>query len=94
MALNQKVTEIARQKIGQYLKDIRKFKNLTILEMAEKTGTGVKTISAIENGSKNYTIDAFLSYINAVNCYFYLANKDEDDDLNLDKLVKNIDNPI
>jgi len=93
MAINQQITLIARQKIGAYLRDIRKHKNLTLQQMADATGIGYKTIQSIEVGSNNYTIDAFLSYINAVDCYFYLADRG-DKHLDEEDFLKNIDNPI
>lgn len=93
MALNPEISKIARQKIGAYLRDIRKHKNLTIQQVADITGTGFKTVQSIEVGDTNYTIDAFLAYVQAVDCYFYLADRggkhlDEDD------LQKQMDNPI
>lgn len=93
MALNPKISKIARQKIGGYLRDIRKLKFSSIKKMSETTGLAINTIHGIESGGINYTIDAFLAYINAVDCYFYLADR-KGKHLDEYDLLKNIDNPI
>lgn len=88
MALNKEVTSIARQKVGQYLIDIRVHKKYSRNEMVRLTGLTYQQIQAIETGSGNYSIDAFLTYVTALDCYFYLANKDGSD------LIKQADNPV
>lgn len=93
MALDPQISKIARQKIGGYLRDIRKHKKLTIQQLADTTGTGLKTIHAIENGTTNYTIDAFLAYVQAVDCYLYLADRNGKH-LDKDDLIDKIDKPI
>jgi transcriptional regulator with XRE-family HTH domain len=93
MALNPEISKIARQQIGGYLRDIRKHKKLSIKEVAELTGTGFKTVQSIETGSTNYTIDAFLAYVQAVDCYFYLADKGGKH-LDADGLIDKINKPI
>ncbi len=87
MALNKEITSIARSKVGQYLIDIRKFKKLSRNQMVRNTGLTYQQIQAIEEGTGNYSIDAFLTYISALDCYFYLANKDGGD------LIEQSDNP-
>jgi len=44
--------------------------------MTKEHGIRFEAIQAIEEGSSNYTIDNFLTYISAIDCYFYLANRD------------------
>lgn len=76
MALNPEVSKIAREKIGLYLRDIRVHKQITKYKMAQLTGMTRKQIADIENGEKNYSIDSFLAYIQAVDCYFHLVDKE------------------
>lgn len=92
MALNPQVTLIARQKIGLYLRDIRKDKGLSAYRIAKDTGLTEEQIGNIEKGTKAYTIDSFLAYITALDCYFYLANKDGKEN-DLDHLVKKSKDP-
>jgi len=72
----KKVKEIARQKIGEHFKSIREEKEISTYQITKEYGIRFEVIQAIEEGSSNYTIDNFLAYINAVDCYFYLANRD------------------
>lgn len=67
---------IARQKIGQYLKEMRLSKGITTYQMTKEYGIRFEAISAIEEGSSNYTIDNFLAYIAALDCYFYLKGRE------------------
>lgn len=74
--MNKQIKEIARQKVGQYLKAIREEKGITTYQLTKQFGIRFEAIKAIEEGSANYSIDNFLAYIQAVDCYFYLANRD------------------
>lgn len=74
--MKNEIKEIARQKIGGHLKSIREEKQLSTYQITKDHGIRFEVIQAIEEGSKNYTIDNFLSYISAIDCYFYLANRD------------------
>jgi len=66
---------IARQKIGEYLKSLRQEKGISTYQMTKSHGIRFEAIQAIEEGSTNYTIDNFLTYISALDCYLYLANR-------------------
>jgi len=74
---NKKVIEIARQTVGSYLQNLRNEKNISAYKITKETGLTFEQIKSIENGSSAYTIDSFLTYIGAIDCYFYLANRDE-----------------
>jgi transcriptional regulator with XRE-family HTH domain len=74
--MNKEIKLLARQKIGEHLAAIRKEKQISTYALREQFGIRFEVIQAIEEGSKNYTIDNFLAYISALDCYFYLANKE------------------
>ncbi|MCO6367862.1 hypothetical protein GBO34_00855 [Roseivirga pacifica] len=74
--MNKEIKEVARQKIGEYLKSLREEKGISTYQMTKSHGIRFEAIQAIEEGSSNYTIDNFLTYISALDCYFYLANRD------------------
>ena len=74
--MKKEVKEVARQKIGEYLKSLRDEKGISTYQMTKSHGIRFEAIQAIEEGSSNYTIDNFLTYISALDCYFYLANRD------------------
>jgi len=74
--MNKEVKEVARQKIGEYLKSLREEKGISTYQMTKSHRIRFEAIQSIEEGSSNYTIDNFLTYIAALDCYFYLANRD------------------
>ena len=74
--MNKEIKQVARQKIGEYLKSLRKEKGISTYQMTKSHGIRFEAIQAIEKGSRNYTIDNLLTYISALDCYFYLANRD------------------
>lgn len=74
--MKKETKEVARQKIGEYLKDLREEKGISTYQMTKSHGIRFEAIQAIEEGSSNYTIDNFLTYISALDCYFYLANRE------------------
>jgi transcriptional regulator with XRE-family HTH domain len=74
--MKKEVKQVARQKIGEYLKSLREEKGISTYQMTKLQGIRFEAIQAIEEGSSNYTIDNFLTYISAIDCYFYLANRD------------------
>jgi transcriptional regulator with XRE-family HTH domain len=74
--MKKEIKELARKKIGEYLKSMRLEKGVSTYQMTKTHGIRFEAIQAIEEGSSNYTIDNFLTYISALDCYFYLANRD------------------
>ena len=89
--MKDEIKLVARQKIGEYLKSIREDKKITTYQMIKETGIRFEAIKSIEEGSSNYTIDNFLTYVSALDCYFYLANKEgkhlDHDDM-IEKMTK------
>ena len=67
--MNKKIKEKARQKIGNRLKFLREEKKISTYQITKSHGLRFEAIQAIEQGSSNYTIDNFLTYISAVDCY-------------------------
>lgn len=73
--MSNEIKIVARQQIGEYLKGIRVEKGISTYRMTKEWGLKFEVIQAIEDGSSNYTIDSFLSYIGAIECCFYLESK-------------------
>lgn len=74
--IHTKVILTARQQVGLYLKSIRKEKKLTYYAVAKASGLNIGQVQAIEAGNKAYTFDSFLRIIHALDCYFFLEDKD------------------
>jgi transcriptional regulator with XRE-family HTH domain len=64
--MEQETVNIARQLVGQYLREVREGKNMTIY---------LRQIKAIESGESSYTIDSFIRLIQALDVYFFLSEK-------------------
>lgn len=73
--MNKEIKKVARQNIGEYLKSLREEKGISTYRMTKSHRIRFEAIQAIEEGSSNYTIDNFLTYISAIDCYLYLANR-------------------
>jgi transcriptional regulator with XRE-family HTH domain len=63
--MNSKQNE--REALGAQLKAIREAKNLSKYRVAKDSGLSINSITYIENGSINYTIDVLANYLEAVN---------------------------
>ena len=53
-----------KKRIGRILIQAREANSLTQMEAAEKTGISLKTLSRMENGTSNYTIDNLITLLN------------------------------
>ena len=86
----------ARKVIGKYLADIRAERKQTYYAVMKTSGLTIDQIKGIESGDKNYSIDSFLAYTAAVDCYFYLASREDKKESphDLDDLAKQSKNPI
>lgn len=71
-----KVLLAAREKIGAYLRDTRKHRGLSQIELAERSGLRQADVSEVENGSLNYGVDKLLLYCHGVDCYFFLGDRE------------------
>lgn len=93
--MHPEVLKTARNKIGLYLSGIREFKGISRNEMVRRTGLSYQQIQRIEDGDMNYTIDLFLTYVTALDCYFYLAAKDgKEGEFDKEHLLNKAKDPI
>lgn len=60
------------------LAEMRKNKNLTQAQVAEKSGLSKSTISNIESGEeKGVTLTSIMKYARAIDCSLFVKNKGE-----------------
>lgn len=74
--MNENIIPIARRKVGDYLKSVREEKGLTLYAVAKQAGLAISQVQGIESGSTSYTFDSFLRITHALDCYFFLEDKD------------------
>ncbi len=74
--INKEIQRDTRQLMGKHLKKLRLKKQISTYQM-QKSGVRHETMTAIESGDSNYSMDGFLAYVTAIDCYFYLADKYE-----------------
>lgn len=74
--INEKVITTARHLVGQHLKNIREEKQLTYYAVAKLAGMSIEQVQGIESGETAYTFDSFLKITHALDCYFFLEDKD------------------
>lgn len=87
--INKEVTEVARQKLGDFLRSERERKGISKYRVIQNSGMSMDQVNAIEKGSKAYTIDALLAYVTAIDCYFNLTLPDRDGKhLDLDDMIE------
>lgn len=67
--------------IGAQLRRRRKELGITAEQMAEKLEIATPTISKIENGAFNYSLDYLLQYCHHLNMFFFIAEKDAGDEV-------------
>ena len=63
---NQYETEMEIYNIAIYLKKIRKEKNLTQKDIAQKTGLTQQMVSKIESYNGNQSMESFVKYCNGI----------------------------
>ena len=85
MAINKEVSKEARRQVGAYLSEILKQRGWTKTFLSKKSGLTREQINWMLDGSREYTIDTFLVVIQAMDCYFFLADK-EGEHLNFDHM--------
>jgi transcriptional regulator with XRE-family HTH domain len=69
------LTEACRQ-IGFLFRNLRKERNIGTKTMSQMTGMTETQILDIELNRRNYTINNFLKYVQALDCYFFLSEKE------------------
>ena len=88
--MNPEVLNTARKQIGIYLADIMKQRGINKLKLSERAQIKRNQLDYVLNGSREYNIGTFLKIITALDCYFYLAEK-EGNHLNPDHMFKQMD---
>ena len=61
-----KLTTMTRKKIGETIAKYRTANKISKYSIVKKTGLTFPQLSAIEAGSKNYTVDSLTEYIGAL----------------------------
>lgn len=77
----------ARKQIGLLLQNLSQERKLSIDALSELTGMSNDQILDITLNRKNYPIDDFLRFIQALDVYFFLSEK-EGEHLNFDHMLK------
>jgi len=88
--MNPQVLNEARRQIGIYIADIMQQRKVNKVQLAERADVERSQLDSVLNGSKEYTIGTFLKVITALDCYFYLAEK-EGNHLNHEHMLKQMD---
>jgi len=88
--IQKEILKKARQQVGLYIADIMQQRGINKKQLADKAGVKRDAIYAILDGSKAYTIDTFLQVIQALDCYFFLSDK-EGEHLNFEHMEEKSD---
>ena len=59
--------------IGNNIKELRKFRNLTQQQLADEAGVRLATISDIESGKANFQFNTLVRIATALNCYLDIS---------------------
>lgn len=79
--VNKNIDEYITDKyIRDMIRKIRKSKGLTQRQLSEISGLGVTTISCMENGANNYTLDSLIRYTEALGYQINITKKVTDND--------------
>lgn len=83
-----------RKVLGERLRAFRESRNMSVYGVSLKGNIRIDQVNAVENGDKNYTIDAFLGYIAGSDLYMYFAEKENTNDTHdfTELIEKGIDN--
>jgi transcriptional regulator with XRE-family HTH domain len=73
MKIDPEVLKLARQKLGELLKDERQKSGISKSRVAEATGMQRHQIDAIEDGRTAYTIDTLFAYAHGIDCYLMVS---------------------
>lgn len=71
----------ARKMLMEYLRATALEKGITHAQIAEQTGFSPNNVSRMLMGHYSPSLDNFLRLAEAVNVYFFIIDKDEDDEL-------------
>jgi len=88
MNIDEKVLELARQKLGQLLAAQREELGMSKYQVSKVSGLSMTQLLSIERGSKRYTIDSLFAYAMGLDCYLQIAlAAREGKHLDLDDLI-------
>lgn len=73
--MEKEILHEARKQVGLYLQVILKQKGWNRAELSRRSSLTREQIKWILEGDRSYTIDSFLKVIRALDCYFYLADR-------------------
>lgn len=71
----------ARLMLCDYLRELAKEKGITHKQIAEKTGFMENNVSRMLSGKYAPSLDNFIILCDAINTYFFIIDKDADNDL-------------
>ena len=77
---DEKITE-ARKMLCQHLRELAKEKNISQEEIAGKTGFKQQNVSRVLSGKYAPTLDVFIKIAESVDAYFFVIDKNADDEL-------------
>ncbi len=83
--IKQEIEIAARKQIGFYFEDIRRQRDISKGEVCRRASITRLQYNDVIAGEKNYTISTFLNIVKALDCYFFLADK-EDEHLNAEHM--------
>jgi transcriptional regulator with XRE-family HTH domain len=75
--INPEVLKEARRQIGLLFRNLRKERKIGTKTLSQMTGMTETQILDIELNRRNYTIDNFLKYIQALDCSFFSSEKED-----------------
>ena len=79
--MNSEKYKTARLMLCQYLSDVASQKNITQQQIAEKTGFTRSNVCRMLSGRYSPSIDNFIKLTEAIDVYFFIIDKDADDEL-------------
>lgn len=71
------IKRTCRKVLGERLKTFREEKGLSVYKVAQDGGIRIDQAKAVEDGKRNYTIDAFLGYILGSDLCIHFSEKSE-----------------
>ncbi|MFW5944946.1 MAG: helix-turn-helix domain-containing protein [Bacteroidota bacterium] len=81
MGINEKKYKEARKMLCQYLYYLAKQKGITQSQIARKTGFTRNNVSRMLSGRYSPSLDNFIRLAEAVDSFFFIIDKEADDDL-------------
>jgi DNA-binding phage protein len=71
----------ARQMLCRYLGEVAKEKGMSTYKIAEITGFNQPNVHRMLTGKYSPSIDNFMILADAIGCYFFIIDKEEDNEL-------------